>query len=291
MPAAAEDISEDRGKREAGFALVAAVASILVFAALALAVMATTRRAVVAGVAEVTRARAAAAADAGLAIGLAQLASSDLRTGWTFDGRPHAVSFEGWRLQIQIVDERGKVPLNLLDDQQLNKLLEYAGLSGESLQTAKDSLLDWLDDDDDARAGGAEAEYYRRLGVRPRNGYLQTVSELRRVRGFDPAVVQRIAAIATVDFGAGSFDSRFAQPAAIRIMQPGGDLGTDEIERQREASGQVTALGFVGDQDRIGHPVSIVVTATGDAQATLTRHCVAELTGARQRPVVVRYCV
>ena len=284
------DTGTDRRSGESGFALIAAVASILVLSAFALAVMATTRREVIAGVSEIDRTRASVAADAGMAIALSRLVSDDLSGVWTLDARPHTISFDEWRLEIRIVDERGKVPLNLLDDGQLTRLLERAGLSGQSLRTAHDSLLDWLDDDDEARPDGAESDYYKRLGIRPRNGYLHTVSELRRVRGFDARAVERIEPIATVDFGSGAFETRFAQPAAIGVMFDGGDTNPEAIERAREAAGQVTALGFVNEKGRAGRPLSIVVTASSPTGGRLTKRCVIELTGARPRPFIVRYC-
>jgi hypothetical protein len=275
---------------ERGFALIAAVASILVLSAFAVAVMAVTRREVVAGVSEVDRARASAAADAGVAIALARLGSDDLSGAWPLDARPHYVTFDGWKLDIRIFDERGKVPLNLLDEDQTTRLLERAGLSGHALEVARDSMLDWIDEDEDPRANGAEADYYQRLGIRPRNGYLRAVGELRRVRGFDARIVERIAPIATVDFGSGAFDTRFAQPGAIAVMLAGGDASPEAIDRAREAAGQVTALGFVGEKDRIGRPLSIVVTATAPDGAQHSKRCAFELTGARLRPYVVRYC-
>ena len=189
-----------------------------------------------------------------------------------------------------MIDEHGKVPLNLMDESQLTALLEYAGLTGEALTVAHDSFLDWLDDDDEARANGAEAGYYVSHGVRVRNGNLQSIGELRQVRGFTPAVVARIAAIASVDFGSGPFDPRFAQPAAIGIMYPDSAGGPQAIEREREAAGQVTALSFVSDVDLAGRPLTIDVMATRSGGVATHQRCVIELTGAPQRPYVIRDC-
>jgi general secretion pathway protein K len=275
---------------ERGFALVAAVASILVLSAFAVAVMAATRREVIAGVSEIDRARASAAVDAGMAIALSRLATDDLSGVWPFDSRLHTATFDAWRLDMRVADERGKVPLNLLDDGQVTRLLERAGLSGQALKIAHDSYLDWIDDDDDPGPDGAESDYYQHLGIRPRNGYMKTVGELRRVRGLDARTVERIATVGTVDFGSGAFDTRTAQPGAIGVMFDGGDANPEAIEAAREAAGQVTALGFVSQKDRIGRPLSITVTASAPDGARLSRRCLIELTGAHARPFVVRYC-
>lgn len=55
-------------------------------------------------------------------------------------------------------------------------------------QDVTDAILDWLDEDEEAREFGAEAEYYNALPTpySPSNGPLQTVEELLLVRGVTP---------------------------------------------------------------------------------------------------------
>jgi hypothetical protein len=59
-----------------------------------------------------------------------------------------------------------------------------------SIDTVVDSILDWLDADDSARAHGAESDYY--LGLRPpyraKDGWIDSVDELLKVRGVTPAL-------------------------------------------------------------------------------------------------------
>jgi general secretion pathway protein K len=277
-------------RQEAGYALVAAVASILVFAMLALGVIAVTRRETLSGGAEIEQAQAAAAAEAGIAIALNGLIANDLVDRWSIDGRTRTTNFDRATLSIRVQDERGKVPLNLLDSKQLTALLESAGLADEPLRIARDSFRDWLDQDDDPRPDGAEIGFYKSRDINPRNGSIQSLGELGRIRGFDPVVVRRIGAIATVDFGSGPFDTRFAQPAAIGVMYAEGDSGPEAIQRAREAAGQVTALGFVSEKELVGRPLSVIVAASLPSGAKAERRCIVELTGADQRPYVVRYC-
>ncbi|MFM9976612.1 MAG: general secretion pathway protein GspK [Sphingomonadaceae bacterium] len=275
---------------EDGYTLIAAVASILFFAVIALGVLALTQRTQVAAEADIAAARASAAADAGVALGIRSLLMTDVSGASAIDGRPRRVSFDGATLAIQITDERGKVPLNLLDDQQLTALLEFSGLSGDPLAIARDSFLDWIDDDDEPRANGAEYDYYQPQGIRPRNSGLLTLGELGRVRGFTTPVVTRIAAVATTDFGNGPFDTRFALPQAIRIMYPDGDAAVAEIVRTREAEGQTAAFEGVDSAALIGRPMTILVRASFRSGAAAERRCVVELTGARVRPYVIRHC-
>jgi type II secretory pathway component PulK len=54
-----------------------------------------------------------------------------------------------------------------------------------------DAILDWLDEDDDAREFGCESDYYATLNppYAPKNGPLDTVEELLRVRGVTPQLL------------------------------------------------------------------------------------------------------
>lgn len=279
-----------KAQAESGYALVAAVAAILFFAVIALGIVTLTQRVIVTGSAEVDAARASAAADAGIVLGVRQALANSLTDPVRLDGTPRRMRFDGAQLEIVMTDERGKVPLNLLDEAQLTALLEFVGLSGEPLAIARDSYLDWLDDDDEPRANGAEIGYYRAQGLRPRNSGFITVGELGRVRGLNPLLVQKVAGIATTDFGNGSFDPRSASPAAIAIMYPGGEAAVEEIIRAREAEGQVIALGFISRGTIVGRPIMISARASYPSGAAAMRRCVIELTGAVRRPYVIRYC-
>ncbi len=275
------------GRRERGYALVAAVASIAVFAAMALAMLTATKAAVVTGVAEVGQARAAAAADAGIALALSGLAVSDPGRRWPIDGRVRTLEFAGAQLTVRVEDERGKVPLNLMDPNIATRLLEGFGLEGDALLTARDSLLDWLDADDERRPYGAEDAFYAPLGYRPRNGALASVGELRRVRGFDAALVRRMTPILTVNFGRGNFEPSHASPRAIEIMM-GDDGATELLDRQRELAGQRTAFDFTPSTELIAHPLMITSIAAMPDGARAERRQVIELTGSAVRPYVVR---
>lgn len=269
--------------------MVAAVAGIAVFAMMALALVQSNQSEIVQVSAEVGQAKAAAAADAGLAIALNGLLAKDRANRWSIDGRQRKASFDGATLQIRIEDERGKVPVNLLDDELAARLMEAIGLGfGSSSRIAADSLVDWIDDDEEPRPDGAEVEYYRPKGIRPRNGPLQSIEELAQVRGFDRAMVERMKPFVTVNFGVGSFDARFAHPRAIGVMLEGGADSPVAINRQRELDGQRTAIELGEAIDLVGRPLMISVEATRPEGARAKRQMIVELTGSDARPYVVR---
>lgn len=275
--------------RERGYAMVAAVAGIAVFALMALALVQSNQNDIVLVNAEVGQAKAAAAADAGLAIALNGLLAKDRANRWSIDGRPRTASFGGASLLIRIEDERGKVPINLLDDELAARLMEAIGLGyGGAARTAADSLIDWIDDDEEPRPDGAEVDYYQSRGIRPRNGPLQSIEELAVIRGFSPKMVEQLKPFVTVNFGTGGFDARYAHPRAIGVMLDGGADSPAAINRQRELDGQRAAIELGDAIDLVGRPLAITIEAERPDGTRSKRQVIVELTGADARPYIIR---
>lgn len=275
--------------RERGYAMVAAVAGIAVFALMALTLVQSNQNDIVLVNAEVGQAKAAAAADAGLAIALNGLLAKDRANRWSIDGRPRTASFGGASLLIRIEDERGKVPINLLDDELAARLMEAIGLGyGGAARTAADSLIDWIDDDEEPRPDGAEVEFYQSRGIRPRNGPLQSIEELAVIRGFNPKMIEQLKPFVTVNFGTGGFDARYAHPRAIGVMLDGGADSPAAINRQRELDGQRTAIELGDAIDLVGRPLTITIEAERPDGARSKRQVIIELTGADARPYIIR---
>ena len=86
------------------------------------------------------------------------------------------------------------------------------------------SLLDWIDADDVARRGGAEADWYRERGRRlPRNGALRDAQEIRFVRGFEDAEPGAVDALFTAR-GEGQVAPNRASTAVLgsaSVLHPG----------------------------------------------------------------------
>ena len=79
------------------------------------------------------------------------------------------------------IDEEGKLPVVQASSQALEKL----GLSSTQI----DSLLDWMDEDEEPRSEGAESESYlqRPIPYRVANRPLKVLDELLMIRGFSVA--------------------------------------------------------------------------------------------------------
>ena len=101
--------------REEGYALIAAVVSIVIFALMALTIINVTRSSTIMASAEIDRARLSAAADAGVAIAVHGLMLKDPAQRWAIDGNIRRETFDGMTLEIIVEDERGKIALNLIN--------------------------------------------------------------------------------------------------------------------------------------------------------------------------------
>ena len=273
---------------EEGYALVAVVAAILVFAAVSLSVVETGRRTFVSAQADIDNARLSAALDAGLAVGTAELLDSSVLNPAALDGRSRQVRFGDAALTVTIQDEQGKVPLNALDEDEVRRMFELLGASGERLDILTDSFLDWTDDDDDPRPNGAEADYYAAQHIHPRNGMLRSIEEIGLIRGADPSLVARLEDVATVHFGKGGFKPARASVFAIRVVEGDDEGAVDIITRGRELSNQRTALSIGEHDSLVGQPVTVVVDATLADGAHRRGRSLVELTGHADQPFVVR---
>lgn len=271
---------------EEGYALLAAIAAIAIFSTLALAVLGQVQGAILQSKAEIERARADSAAEAGAQLAIQNLIGASPAMRWSFDGRPRAFSFGGAEVTIRLIDQRGKLPLVALEEKQVRKLFELLKVPADRIDIVTDSYLDWTDDDDEVRPNGAELEYYAARHIHPQNSAPQSFEELELIRGFDPALVARIRDVATLHFGNGSFDSTHANPIAVAVLSSGAGNSPEEIEAEREAQGQRVAIDL-NDTNLAGRTVEVAVDAAtrGGGRAHLSE--VIELTGNRDRPFAV----
>lgn len=276
-----------RDTEEHGYALIAAVAAIAVFAGLALAITTATRIGIAGSDGEMARARADAAAEAGIAIALQGLVSGDDEMLALIGGRSRKIDFSGAHLTIRVTDERGKIPLNHIEDGTVTQMLEEAGLSGNQLDAARDSLLDWIDDDDQPRPNGAEAANYAPQRIAPRNGGLLSVDELARIHGFTPGLVNQLRPYVTVDNDAQPFDPTHAQSQALAVMSHDGAGSPEVIERQRELAGEQVALDNLKPNAIFGHPLTIAVDADAIGGGHAHQETVVVVTGQSIQPYLI----
>lgn len=276
-----------RSAGEQGYALVAAVAAIAVFGALALAIGTATRISIASGSGEIARARAEAAAEAGLAIAEHGLVAGDEAFLALLRGREHTIAFDGSTVTVRITDERSKIPLGHIEAETISRMLNQAGLEGDELAIASDSLQDWLDDDDQPRANGAESAYYAQLGIAPRNGTPLSVDELARVRGIGPRLASRLRPYVTVDRDVLTLDPALAEPRALAALKDGGELAPGALQRDREAGGEQVAIEIIKRKDFVNRPLTIAVDADSPGGGHSHHEAVIVVTGNASKPYLI----
>jgi general secretion pathway protein K len=104
------------------------------------------------------------------------------------DGEWHREDMWGAPVWVRVTDEGGKISLNASQENLLRLVLTNLGLEIEEAGALTDSILDWIDQDDEHRINGAEAEYYEGL-PRPylaKNAPFDALEELLLVKGVTP---------------------------------------------------------------------------------------------------------
>lgn len=276
-------------RRDAGYAMLAAILGIAAFSYVGFEVVAEGRGIVSEVQAETEQAKLTAACNAGLQMVIASLASKDKKQQWPIDGTSRKVTLDDVALTIIVEDERGKAPLNGINEDQVREIFAAAGVKSPRLDTLVDSYEDWLDPDDDRRVNGAEARDYASLGYKPRNGGFHTVSELHQLKGMDDALYAQVAPAVTVFFGeSGGFSEATSQILALEALSELGPNSPEVVQRQQELSGQRQSSVIANPPYLIGRTLTVKVEAQR-AGADLRRSAIVELTGNAADPVWLRY--
>ncbi len=117
-------------------------------------------------------------------------------------------------------DEESKINLNVQKKTvDLRRLFQLAaGVDDRAASILADSLLDWMDEDDDLNPDGAESAYYRSLKVpiRPKNGPLVRYEEIRSMRGMTSQIYASLLPYVTV-YGDGRINLNTASPTVLQV--------------------------------------------------------------------------
>jgi general secretion pathway protein K len=275
--------------RERGYAMIAAIIGVAAFGFIAFEIMAQDRGVIAEVRGESEQAQLVAACDAGLYMAISNLASTDATQRWGIDGRTRIVPFGAMTLSITVEDERGKIPLNGIIEEEVRELFAAAGATGTQLDQLAGSFEDWQDSDNSARPSGAEAPAYASLGYKPRNAAFRTISELRMIKGMTDDIYARVAPATTVFFGeSGGFSESTAQPLALQVLGEVAANSPEVIERERELSGQAAVPQTLAKVSLIGRTLTVRIEARRGA-TYLKRTAIVEMTGSTATPYWLRY--
>ncbi len=147
-------------------------------------------------------------------------------------------------IHIVVEDEERKINLNRLvlpngnapDDQRLAVFRRFLEIL-EMDPSLADAVVDWLDNDDTPRVGGAESSYYLSLPFpyKAKNDFFDTVDELRLVRGVTPEALEKLRPFITLH-SSGKINLNTAPKqilmalAAGQDAAEGGEIGESEAD-------------------------------------------------------------
>ncbi len=140
---------------------------------------------------------------------------------WTL--RLPAIPVEGGEILGSIEDRQGLLNLNNVQTNmgmaQFQRLLDVLGLSPDLAP----ALSDWMDADNDERAGGAEDGYYLALPqpYRTSGNALVELGELSKVKGFDSSTIDSLRAFVCILPGVNPINVNFASAEVLVAMIEG----------------------------------------------------------------------
>ena len=135
-------------------------------------------------------------------------------------------------VQVAIEDEERKIDLNRImlpngnapDERRLavfQRLVDTLGID----RAVSDAVVDWMDNDENPRVGGAESSYYLSLPnpYRAKNDLFDTIGELRLVRGVTGEVFEKLRPFVTVS-SSGLVNLNTAPKEVLMSLSAGKDL-------------------------------------------------------------------
>jgi len=135
-------------------------------------------------------------------------------------------------LNAQIEDERGKLNLNDLvaggdptarkiKVARVKRLFELVQINPDLV----DAIVDWVDENEVPEPAGVESLYYQTLrpSYRAANTFLQTLLELRLIKGMTPEIIEKLSKLVTVypPGGESKVNLNTADPLVIQTLDPG----------------------------------------------------------------------
>ncbi len=157
----------------------------------------------------------------------------------------------------RVTDEEARINVNLAQPDRLDRLLQCLGVDKIARDEIVDSILDWIDPNDEHRLNGAESDdYYLKLPTpyRAHNARLDSVAELLQVKGVTAALFNGVAdkpgvADALTAKSPGMVNVNTAGPLVFCAMNVSAAEISEITQSRREAPytappGRIAGLGF-----------------------------------------------
>ncbi|MBI2217623.1 MAG: general secretion pathway protein GspK [Candidatus Rokubacteria bacterium] len=114
------------------------------------------------------------------------------------------VPLAGGTFSYVITDEESRLNLNTTRPDRLDRLLQQLEIDKSERDTIVASIQDWRDPNEEYRLNGAESEdtyLEREVPYRSKNGNLDSIEELRQIKGVTPEIFEKLAPLVAVKSG------------------------------------------------------------------------------------------
>lgn len=213
--------------------------------------------------------------------------------GWKADGSTRQWDKDGVKIKVVMMDESGKIDVNLGTDALLRGLLLSTGVDAAKAAQLLDAILDWRDVDVLPRPNGAEADAYGASGLKyePANAPFEAVEQLQQVLGMTPDIYLRLAPLVTVHSRQPGINTLVAPRGVLMAIPDVDPAQVDAYIAQRNDSllgGQVPPP-FPAGAAFMSAAAASVVNVHAEARmpdgAVFVRDAVARRSGEAKRPV------
>ena len=262
-------------KSQRGIAIVAALWAAAIFAVIVLSVMQIVRANASIGRGREGVAQLSAIADAAVNISILSMLGPPA-TQPPVNGVPFTIPFAGHVVRVSVLDEAGKIDLNMASITTLNQLLLNAGLdSGAATQLAA-TINAW-------RGTGSGSDETTRLG---HGALFQSVEELQLVPGVTQELYHRIAPLLTVYSQSSGIDPELSTLAVLNVYRTT-DANAEAAWRrleERRAGGRApeSSPGVA-----IGHAFTITAVVEDATSTRVVRVVTIRLTDTTKAPFLI----
>ena len=209
-------------------------------------------------------------AEAGLHRAVYELRNPDPESRWIADGRTYNMELAGSEIKISIIDETGKIDINLASDELLVGLFASLGMSDDDALMFTERVIDWRDNDDIRGYNGAEDDDYESEGYKygAKDALFDTVPELQQVMGIDYEMYRKLEPAVTVYSGSRNINIAYAPQQALMALEDVGLIEAQQFIEDRELVEKpgdempILANGQTGAARGGGVAFSIIAKAT-----------------------------
>lgn len=208
---------------EAGIALVLVLWMLVVLSLQVAAMQASVRDGVRLGETAIALIRGEALMQATLEHSVAQVLATEKRDRWLPDGTEHVLRFTDADVAVTMIDESGRVNVNLADQTLLEGMILAVARSQRDARSLAQRIVAARTGEEPGRRQADTPQEQRLTGpgparaVLPKQPFLDP-ADLVRLEGFDEDLLERLSPYLTTATGSGSINPMVASEAVLRAL-------------------------------------------------------------------------